>query len=735
MSAYPTDAPVMQFYNPPSYPPYPVLLGPVRLPESVAYWHSIPIQQPRIAPMGGPVSLQKQSAHGVTEQKKHKRTRSGCFTCRSRRVKCDEARPVCERCRKGKRDCVYPSPSAKSGSRTHFKSRDHHRQSALDNGSSDENDAGDVGGLEAIPDDEESPEPVTSPSSKTRPAVPRKQSAQSLSKRKARRASDASVASKSKSESPTLESAPKSHSQSPPVDFHSGSLSQEPRRNISALSEFTRLRQDVRFFLLHHQEKLNYHHYFLRTESDDFVRGTIIDLALKYEPLLYAVVGFSAYHHSLHQPDGKLYDFLKYYNRSLSLLRKSLGSGEQHGEAMLVTMLQLATFEECIGDWVNLLDHHYAAHILIRELLTPQSILTNELHRHIFIWYARFDVVAGILAGNETILSREWYTAIADYDAEQAALDPYHVQKQLALVESRIRLFALDMASLYAKLSRGMITIDQFIAQNDQLSQALEDMHRILQPFDTCQHAVKSSLYVQPSGPDDVLDPDSPGLFYKGPLWSVNFVWVDVLATELMFKYQSHLVIQRPEGSELQRLALEVCRFVETIMRWPGKEVGKVIAFQNCLPITGMFLPRDEKHIMWSRRMLALLETNGYIYPPKLRAGVAEIWQIPEVNNWWLPDDDCPYIVKEIRTLTEERTNNPRDNFREDIRDMKTLFWKMSLDDTGSQNSSPSQDSGSGLLSEPSPDQLSSSQTWQCQQQNVKLSEGDPPTLEPEGAR
>lgn len=260
---------------------------------------------------------------------------------------------------------------------------------------------------------------------------------------------------------------------------------------------------------------------------------------------------------------------------------------------------------------MNLLDHHQAAHILMREILTPQSIVTNELHRHIFIWHARFDVVAGLLAGNEAILSREWYTAIEEHDAEQAALNPYHVQKQLAWVSSRVRLFALDMASLYAKLSREMISMDEFLAQHERLCQALDDMHRTLQPFDTCEHAVRANIYIQHEGPDDVLEPDVPGLFYKGPLWSVNFAWVDVLATELMFKYQSHLVIQWPDGAELQRLALEICRIVETIMRWPEKEVGKVIAFHNCLPITGMFLPRDEKHIMWSRQMLALLEQNG----------------------------------------------------------------------------------------------------------------------------
>lgn len=78
-----------------------------------------------------------------------------------------------------------------------------------------------------------------------------------------------------------------------------------------------------------------------------FFRGTLFDLALDYKPLLYALVGFAAYHYSLEKPDGKMYEFLKYYDRSLQLLRKSLASGEKHTEAMLATVLQLSTFEVC----------------------------------------------------------------------------------------------------------------------------------------------------------------------------------------------------------------------------------------------------------------------------------------------------------------------------------------------------------------------------------------------------
>lgn len=57
--------------------------------------------------------------------------------------------------------------------------------------------------------------------------------------------------------------------------------------------------------------------------------------------------------------------------------------------------------------------------------------------------------------------------------------------------------------------------------------------------------------------------------------------------------------------------------------------------------------------------------------------------------HWWLPNEEgYPQVVKEIRSWVEERTTHPRDNFRGDLRDMKTLFWKMSVDDGSSPGSS-----------------------------------------------
>ncbi|KAL3425014.1 C6 zinc finger domain-containing protein [Phlyctema vagabunda] len=44
------------------------------------------------------------------EREPKRRTKTGCLTCRKRRVRCDELHPVCSACIRLKLDCVYPTP-------------------------------------------------------------------------------------------------------------------------------------------------------------------------------------------------------------------------------------------------------------------------------------------------------------------------------------------------------------------------------------------------------------------------------------------------------------------------------------------------------------------------------------------------------------------------------------------------------------------------------------------------
>lgn len=320
------------------------LFGPSQYPESVAFWHDSSLAPPAMGlsassyPSKQPTLLQP-----IPDAKKHKRTRSGCFTCRARRIKCDEGRPICDRCRKGSRDCVYPSPAApQKGARSGGKSRGT-RPPSQGSDSSGKFEHDEVSPLEPIIDEEE-PDGMgfgsrPSPSSSAGPALPdlrRTQSGQSLQMRSMKQLSDAGTFSVDPSSSPSTEG-----SRFESTSVRSLSIS----HSINELLSTSRLSDDLRFYLHFHQDFISHEHFFLRSGSDRFVHYSIVELALGYEPLLYALVGFSAYHHTLQNPGGKLYTFLKYYNKALVLLRKSLGSGEEHTEATLCTVLMLTTFE------------------------------------------------------------------------------------------------------------------------------------------------------------------------------------------------------------------------------------------------------------------------------------------------------------------------------------------------------------------------------------------------------
>ncbi|KAF9883461.1 hypothetical protein FE257_003459 [Aspergillus nanangensis] len=54
----------------------------------------------------------------------HKKSRAGCFTCKKRRVKCDEQKPFCQRCEKYGVSCSYPPVSVSTNSRCTYNLED-----------------------------------------------------------------------------------------------------------------------------------------------------------------------------------------------------------------------------------------------------------------------------------------------------------------------------------------------------------------------------------------------------------------------------------------------------------------------------------------------------------------------------------------------------------------------------------------------------------------------------------
>jgi hypothetical protein len=109
--------------------------------------------------------------------------------------------------------------------------------------------------------------------------------------------------------------------------------------------DFSGLPSDLQFYLNYFVDNITHYHYCMLTDPQDFYKVFLPMQALRNEALLYAIVGFAAYHHTLRNPDGQIQDFLQYYHKSVTLLRGFLGKKEKDNIGTIMTILQLATIE------------------------------------------------------------------------------------------------------------------------------------------------------------------------------------------------------------------------------------------------------------------------------------------------------------------------------------------------------------------------------------------------------
>jgi Fungal specific transcription factor domain/Fungal Zn(2)-Cys(6) binuclear cluster domain len=590
----------------------PWLFGPQTHLEGIAFWYRFDQTGPM--PRRQHVLKKETGSHG-SESVKHRRTRNGCFTCRNRRVKCDEARPICDRCRKGSRTCEFPPP-VKPSKRKHRPSGNQpvpHATVAFeedDDGCSKASDtaenrveqhsnATDASTANA------SPAQTTDTGDDTTPARPEAQNSDTNS-----------IATKDRNTTPsagewesiTASATPSSSRRS--GTFPSSSTISCPDHNNRSI-RWAHLSADLQKYLQYQQDSMTYYHYCFKLDSNDFLHTEFIDLALENEPLLFAAVGFAAYHHTLEQSDGKLSNFLAYYSKAVSLLRSSLEKGRQRTAATFLTILQLATFEEYLGDWVHLCGHHRAAHHLLLELYTPQTILQTETGRQIFAWYSRFDVIAGLMGGNQTVLGREWYVKFQAYYEDQIDPEDFDIENSLAAASAATRLIGMDMAALFSQLPEGAISIQEFTEQNEKLSQRILHLRERIETLNDGYYTVHDFPDQQKLGPEDIVDPYKPGGLFKDEFWPLNYLWIDWYGVYQMHTLQTMTTLQQPVPPIMEALSLDQCRIFEAIERWPASPKGSILGAHESLAIASVFIKKDERHTMWCRRKMAAVGRKG----------------------------------------------------------------------------------------------------------------------------
>jgi len=263
---------------------------------------------------------------------------------------------------------------------------------------------------------------------------------------------------------------------------------------------------------------------------------------------------------------------------------------------------------------VSLLGHQQAAYRMLLELYTSQSIVETEMRRKIFEWYTRFDLHGSLMSGNETALGREWFSAIDTYYRQQSLNFPTDINIKFDVAIAKHRLMCTDMALLFAKLPRKAISFAEFQEESNRFAKQIDNWSDDLDPVfrDEQEHRVMD-FGGKKKDPDDIVDPYLPGGLSTGPMFSFNFMLQDLLAITVMFKYKMALLLEQPPPLELHNLALELCRLFETIEYWAEAPSGAILKAHASLAIATLFLPKDERHIMWCRRKLAKVESLGFV--------------------------------------------------------------------------------------------------------------------------
>ncbi|KAI1342334.1 hypothetical protein F5Y15DRAFT_412844 [Xylariaceae sp. FL0016] len=659
--------------------------------QSLGYFTGFPEPIMFQAPKTQSSRSRKKSTPGM-DHVKHRRTRSGCYTCRSRRVKCDETRPICERCRKGKRDCAYPESSSTKASGGSGSSKESSTISQATSPESSQDEEGEIDSdakLEPIIDEEEvdyaSPN-LSRPVGKLR----RTKTNSTLNLRMS--------STRQSSETPSLEGA---KSSSPSISTGTAAsfttslyASESASQSSMHHSDWSHLPGDLQPYLGYYCENITHYSYCMVNDTDDFFRKVLPRIAVQggNDALLYALVGFSAYHYAVQDPNGKMQDFLRYYNKGVTLLLSSLKRGGRQNIAILMAILQLATIEEYLGDWVNLMGHQKAALEILTRLYTPQTIMQSPMSRMLLTWYARFDVFVGMMGGFETNLPREWFSTAVQFSREQVERHPESIAWRVELPAAEIRLLSVDMSVLYARGGRGEIQAESFAAEHSSITKQLYEWRNTLDPTITNPAFLVTDFpqRVAPNDNDDIVNPYKPGYLYNFPLFSTTVLLVEWHSILVMHKSQEPLAMLQEPSVELRNLAYTICEIFETVQLWPSTPNGALVTIQACLAIAALFIPRDSKHYMWIRHKYALLEARGYVFPLTMRNRMAEIFRDSSCIQWWLPNDEgLRPIIRSIRAFADERNSNPVTQQTENLREMSAIFAKMRLDTDDMPSPSP----------------------------------------------
>lgn len=260
--------------------------------------------------------------------------------------------------------------------------------------------------------------------------------------------------------------------------------------------------------------------------------------------------------------------------------------------------------------------HQKAAIEIMTQIFEPETVMETAVGRSCLNWYSRYDTYVAIMGGFPTELPREWFDSMTEYSQAQVASCPDSLRWKIDHRSARLRSISYDMSNdmsmLYARGSRGQMSMPDFAREHERVTRELQAWRESWDPaLMDPDYLVTDFCYRKTPDPGDIVDPCQPGILFKPPLFTTTLIVAEWHSIMIMHLTQAAHVPQSQLILKLGEHAYAACQYFVSVELWPSKPNGSMISLQGCISIAALFLPRDGKHKMWIRRKLACLDILG----------------------------------------------------------------------------------------------------------------------------
>ena len=101
--------------------------------------------------------------------------------------------------------------------------------------------------------------------------------------------------------------------------------------------------------------------------------------------------------------------------------------------------------QEYFGHWNKLSGHARAAHQIIGELYTPDTIMHSETGQKVLSWCLRTEYFTGVVLGTSGQIGTEWIQAYNDHHAQRSQADPGNMALTVVSLSSKVQTHGLEM--------------------------------------------------------------------------------------------------------------------------------------------------------------------------------------------------------------------------------------------------------------------------------------------------